>query len=325
MSALKVQRSLSAGAALAALSSSPAAHAQFPDLFQASAQYLPGVPVQQPRPTEAQIASYEGALNVPLVLGAHTFLIPGAAYHVDAVSYSKAPAAFIELRAFHSLEVPVLFVQVLPQDWSVSLRLAPGLAADSLDTDLGSLHLSAVALATHSCSERLLLGAGALASYSFGTLLPLPALYVEWTPIDHVRIESFVPAFFDARYTFWDRLELGVRADVAGNSYAVRDERIRKAWPCVPGPADDPATPSDEARADRAECFDHVAYSVGTAELVVGARLFGSVWWTAMLGHSFFRRLEQRNADDRRVSAGLQSLPDTAFVRTSLNWRIPED
>jgi len=292
------------------------ASAQFPDLVDLSAQYLPGVALEDPRPAEAQVASYEGTLNLPIVLGKSTFLIPGVGYHNDAVSYAHIPPGFTELRTFHAIDVPLLFVQLLPNDWSMAVRLAPGLAADSPELEAEQLRLSGLILFTRSFSERLVLGAGGLASYSFGTLLPLPALYAEWKPIDGWRIESFLPAFIDTRYTFWNRLELGVRADIAGNSYAVRDERIRDAWPCAGDGA---------LRADRTQCFDHIAYSTGVVGLVTGVRLFGSVWWTAMAGYTVYRRFDQRNARDERVPGGLQAMPDAPFVRTNLTWRIPRD
>jgi Domain of unknown function (DUF6268) len=289
-----------------------------------SAQYLPGVELEEPRPVEAQVASYEGTLNVPLVLGERTFLIPGASYHADAASYQRTPPGFAQLRAFHSLELSLLLVQLLPRDWSLSLRLAPGLAADLPRLEEDQLRLSGLALATHAFSERLVAGGGVLASYSFGTLLPLPAAYLEWRPLPALKVETFLPAFVDVRYSFGQRVELGLRADVAGNAYAVRDERIRGAWPCAGG-ADDPATPADEGLAQPEQCFDHMAYSVGVVGVVAGLRLFSSVWWTVLAGHTVFRRFDQRNAADERVSGGLQDLPDALFVRTGLTWRIPRD
>jgi hypothetical protein len=297
--------------------------AQFPDLVDLSAQYLPGVPLEDPRPLEVQVASYEGTLNLPIVLGKNSFLIPGVGYHNDAVSYAHDPPGFTELRAFHAIDVPLLFVQLLPNDWSMSVRLAPGLAADAPDLEAEQLRLSGLVLFTRAFSERLVLGAGGLASYSFGTLLPLPAAYAEWKPIDGWRVESFLPAFIDTRYTFWKRLELGVRADIAGNSYAVRDERIRNAWPCARDP--DAAPGAQESLADASQCFDHIAYSTGVVGLVAGVRLFGSVWWTGMAGHTVYRRFDQRSARDERVPGGLQAMPDAPFVRTNLTWRIPRD
>lgn len=301
-----------------------AAGAQHPDLFEVSAQYLPAVPLAEPRPARAQIASYEGTLNLPLVLGERTFLIPGVSYHSDAVSYQRTPASFTPLRAFHSLELPLLFVQLLPHDWSLSLRVAPGLAADVPRLETAQLRVSGLGLLTRAFSERLVAGGGALASYSFGTLLPLPAAYVEWRPSEALKLEAFLPAFIDARYTIAGRVELGLRADVAGNAYAVRDDRIRGTWPCAAS-SDDPATPQSEAQAQPEQCFDHVAYSVGVVGIVAGVRLFSSVWWTAFAGHSVFRRFDQRNADDERIAGGLQTMPDAPFLRTALTWRIPRD
>jgi hypothetical protein len=310
--------------ALALCSYAASGAAQFPDLVDVGGQYLPGVPLEDPRPVRSQVASYEGGLNLPLVLGERSFLIPGIGFHTDAVSYQRAPTSFTQLRAFHSAELPLLFVQLLPHDWSLAVRVAPGMAADVPKLDAQLLRVSGLLLATHTFSERLVAGGGGLASYAFGTFLPLPAAYVEWKPVDGLRLESFLPAFVDLRYTFWERLEVGVRADVAGNSYAVRDERIRNAWPCR-AQTDDPASGANEALAQPDQCFDHVAYSVGVAGIVASVRLFGSVWLNGFAGHSVYRRLELRNADDEIVTGGAQRMQDAFFVRSGVTWRLPRD
>ncbi|AUX39494.1 hypothetical protein SOCE26_008860 [Sorangium cellulosum] len=314
---------LLAAAALLWVLAPGAAWGQLPDLVDLSAQYMPGAALEDPRPTRAQVTSYDVSVNAPIPLGERTFLIPGAAYHVEAVSYAGALPGFDELRAFHSVDVPVLFVQLLPRDWALSLRVAPGLAGDFESVDGGLARVSAVALATHTLSERLVLGGGALASYSFGSFLPLPAAYLEWTPTPDVRLEAFLPAFAAAKLTLWDRLELGLRADVAGNAYAVRDARVSGAWPCAAQPDDDPATEQDERAARPDQCVDHIAYSVVTAGVTVGVRTVGSVWLTAHAGHSLFRRFEPMNADDDSIPGGGQSIPNVLFFRAGLTWRIP--
>jgi hypothetical protein len=302
-----------------------AALAQLPDLFEASVQYMPGVELEDPKPAEAQVASYDVSLNVPLPLGVKTFLIPGAAYHVDAVSFENTPPNFTDLRAFHSIELPILLVQLLPREWAISLRIAPGVAGDFQAFDGGLVRVSGLALATHSFSERFVLGGGAIGSYAFGSFLLLPAAYLEWKPVAALALETFLPAFATVKYTFGDRVEVGLRADIGGNSYAVRDERIAGAWPCAASASDDPGTPEDETRADPARCFDHAAYSVATAGATVGVRLFGSVWWSVYAGHSFFRRFEQLNDVDEQIPGGVQDLPNTYFVRTSFTVRIPRE
>ncbi|WP_437981197.1 DUF6268 family outer membrane beta-barrel protein [Sorangium sp. So ce117] len=301
-----------------------AAWAQLPDLVDLSAQYMPGAAIEDPRPVRAQISSYEVNANVPIPLGEKTFLIPGATYHVEAISYAGAPPGFDELRAFHAVDVPVLFVQLLPDDWSLSLRVAPGLAGDFEAFDGGLVRVSALGLVTRTLSEKLVLGGGALASYSFGSFLPLPAAYVDWTPSPLFRVEAFLPGFAAVKLLFSDRVEVGLRADLAGNAYAVRDPRVTGAWPCAAQPADDPATEQDERAARPEECLDHVAYSVVTAGVTLGVRAFSSVWVTAQAGHSLFRRYEPMNDEDDAIPGGGQSIPNVLFFRAGVTWRIPK-
>ena len=53
--------------------------AQLPDLVDLRAQYMPGVALEDPKPAEAQVSSYDVALNVPVPLANDFFLIPGFA------------------------------------------------------------------------------------------------------------------------------------------------------------------------------------------------------------------------------------------------------
>jgi hypothetical protein len=147
-------------------------------------------------------------------------------------------------------------------------------------------------------------------------------VYLDWRP-SPFHIETFLPAFFDAKAILGDRLEIGLRAEVSGNAYAVRDARVAKVWPCAPNPVDDPTTSQNELVPQRRECFDHVAYSVVTAGAMVSVRLFGSVWMSAFGGRSLFRRFELMNDDNDRITGGAQDLPNAFFVRSRLAWRIP--
>ena len=127
------------------------------------------------------------------------------------------------------------------------------------------------------------------------------------------------------RVLIQDRVEIGARAEVAGNAYAVRDSRIRSAWPCAAGIDDQVANEPVEIPAEPAECFDHMAYSVASAGAVVGVRLFSSVWLNAFVGHSFYRRFEQMNEFDERITGGVQDLPNTLLIRAGLTFRIPRE
>ena len=301
------------------------ANAQLPDLAEVSGQYVPPAELVSRPPAKVGMTAFNASANLPIPLSNRTFLIPGLAYHFDSLSYSDTPPNFTELRAFHSVEAPLLAVQLLPNDWALSVRLAPGLAGDFLGFDIGLLHLSALVLGTHSFSSHFSLGGGAIVTYAFGSLLLLPAVSIDWKPLDGVQVLAFVPVLFSAKYTIGGRLEIGVRADIGGNSYSIRDSRVTDVWPCVANASDNPATPANEAAANPAECIDHVAYSVGVAGAQVGVRLFDSIWWTAFAGATIYRRLDQQNINNDPISGGELTIPNEFVVRSSLAWRIPID
>lgn len=288
--------------------------AQMPNLAEVGAQYLPPVRARPDEPLDAQITSYDVALNVPLPLGETTFLIPGASYHVDSVSYAGGSPEFIDLRGFHGVDLPILFVQLLPQDWSLSLRFSAGLAGDFQAVDGSMVRINAMAMASHTFSESFSLGGGALASYAFGSLLPLPVVFVDYRPHPRWSVTAFVPAFVQSTVTVGDRLELGYRVDVQGNAYAIRDERIAERWPCV--------SSAEGAAAEPHACLDHVAYSLVSAGPTVNVRLFATVWLETFVGHSVYRRFDLMNAEDEPVPGGREELPRSWLVRGGLTWRI---
>lgn len=309
---------LALAGAFAASGALRSARAQVPDLLEVTAQYMPGTQVGDPPHVRPQVTTYDVTLNAPIPLGEKTFVIPGVAYHVESVSFDREIVpGFVPLRAFHAIDVPVLFVQLLPSDWSLSLRFSPGLAGDFESIDEGMVRLSGLVLATHALSERLVLGGGLLASWGFGSLLPLPALYTEWRPFGPLQIEAFIPAFVNAKVAVANRFEVGYRAEIQGNQYAVRDERITGAPPCAG------AAPFTAGGIAPAGCVDNVAYSVITLGPLASLRLFETVWWTVHAGNTVYRRFDPRTESGEVVAAGAQRLPNTFFFRTGLTWRIP--
>lgn len=305
----------------AALASSPA-HAQSADLASLGLQYMPGTQMGA-APGKVQVSSYDVAVNVPVPVGPKTFFIPGTTYHVDAVSFADTAPEFVQLRAFQSLDLSTLIVQLLPNGWSFASRVAMGPAGDFQAVDARMLRASTLATANHAFSKRFTLGFGGLTTFSFGSFLALPAIYTDWKPFEGTELEAFLPAFVHARYTMFDRVRVGVLAEFSGNEYAVRDARIRDAWPCAGQANDDPATPANERVARPAECFDNLAYSVGTAGLALGVRLVSTVWLTGLVGHSFFRRLDRRNSARDLLPEGRDEIPNVLVVRTGLVWRLP--
>jgi Domain of unknown function (DUF6268) len=268
------------------------------------------------------VASYDAAFNVPLTLGASTFLIPGAQYHVDSISYADAPGGLSQLNALHAVDFPLLFVQLLSEKWSLAVRVWPGAASDFGTFDDDALRVGGLAMLSWSPHAGLTLGGGPLASYAFGQLLPLPLAYVDWKPKPWLRVEASLPASASALFTPGNRWELGAQADVNGNEYSIRTPDIRDRPPCRATP-DAPATAESEARVDSARCLDHLAYSVIAAGAVARLRILSTLWVGGFLGRTLFRRYELKNAAGNALPDGQVDLPNELVLRVGLVLRVP--
>jgi hypothetical protein len=297
--------------------------AQMPPLAEISSQYVPESEVPDSNGVRAQISSYDASLNVPIPLGARTFLIPGAQYHADSVSYSNVSPGFVELSVLHSLDFPVVLAHMLSERWSLAFRVWPGIAGDFHEFDSSVFRLGGLAMANWRPSEHLMLGAGALASYGFGELLPLPLIYADWRPASSFRVEASLPFFATAIARVGDRLEVGLQADVNGNEYAIRQTEIRDRYPCAGNESDDPSTSADETRSDPDNCIDHLAYSVIAAGGTARVRIVSTLWLTTFFGRTAFRRYELKNPDGGGVSGGKVHLPNEFVFRAGLVFRIP--
>jgi len=298
------------------------AGAQVPNLVDVSAQYTPQSGTGDAQSTQAQIASYQLKLNVPVPLSARRFLILGGSYHLDTIALSS-PMDVEDHRTFRESGLSASLIQLLPDRWVLVTRVGVGLGGDFEGVDRRMLSGTAMALATHPISPRLSLGGGALVTAGFGHVLPLPAMLINWKPIDNVLIESLLPAFVNARYTAWDRVEVGTLIDITGSKYAIRDRRTTERWPCAGQATDDPMTAGDETVARPGACLDHVTYTVASASLLAGVRLTSTLWLTAFGGLSFYRHSEQQNRSGDALDGGVRSLPAAVFFRANLTWRLP--
>ncbi len=287
---------------------------QFPDLAEINGQYLPGSQMSVASPLEAQVSSYELGLNLPIELNKRNYLIPGLTYHTDSLSYKYQSDGFVPLRLFHSLDLSALYVHLYDNKWSFSGRASVGLAGDFKKIDADLLRFSAMGMATYSYSESLILGGGALVSYAYGELLPLPAIYVDWTPTKEIQLEAFLPAFAVAKYTFAKRVEVGLRAEVSGYQYSIDDRRLGQSDSCT-------AYVEDSSEG----CTEHLAFSNGRVGAILGVRLVGSLWWTNFAGWSVFQRLEQYDHQNQKLAQASFDLPAQFVFRSGLTFRIPRD
>ena len=297
--------------------------AQLPPLVELSAQYVPESEVPGAGGLHAQVSSYDAAFNVPLTLGKSTFLITGGQYHAESVSFSDTPEGFKPLRALHSIDLPFLLAHQLSDEWALAFRVWPGIAGDFHGFDSSMLRVGALAMGSYSPNRELTLGGGALASYGFGELLPLPVVYVDWKPAPWFRAEASLPFFASAIFRLGDRFEVGALADVNGNEYAIQDSEIRDSYPCAASDSDDPATSVDETRKYSSNCSDHLAYSSVAAGAVARVRVVSTVWATTFLGRTLFRRSEIKNPDGETIAGGRADLPNEIVFRAGLVFRIP--
>lgn len=212
---------------------------------------------------------------------------------------------------------------MLDSHWVISARVGASLSGDFVSVDRRMLTINAIALASKPVSRELTLGGGALVTTGFGSTLPLPAMLINWRPTDEILVESLLPAFVNARYTAWNRVEIGTRLEVTGAKYAIRDPRITERWPCAGQATDNPMTAVDETLARPDQCLDHVSYTVASVGLLGGIRLTSSLWLTAFAGVSVYRHAEKQNRSSNAIEDGVEQLPQTLFVRTNLTWRIP--
>lgn len=316
---------------LGLLSAPALASAQPLDLLELRSEYLPPTALEGDRPTgstpwsdadEVQVSTYAASLNVPLALGDSTVLAPGFGYRLDKLSFAHESPAERELD-LHAFEVPLTLIHLLSNDWMLLFQATPGIAGDLAAVESRALRMQGLGLVSYQLSDQLVLGGGAAAMFEFGSLLPLPVLYAHWEPTAEITVDAFLPVQAEAKLALGDRFEIGLRADVDGNSYAISDSAIRGAWPCV-AEADDTGTPENEAQAAPKQCIDHVGYSVATAGASFGVRTYDSLWLSLYAGRTAFRRFEQMNADNDPVAGGLQTLPNVFFARVGLTWRLPD-
>jgi len=298
------------------------ARAQLPPLAEAVTQYMPPATVEEAGGVNAQITSYDALVNVPTRLARTTFFIPGLQFHVDSISYANEPPSFTPVRSLIGLDLTLLLAHQLNDTTTLSFRVWPGVAGDLKKLDAGALRVGGLGMLSWAPSERVTLGGGALASYSFGQLLPLPMLYLDWTPRRYLRVEASLPFFASTTFRWSDRLELGALADVSGNEYAIRSAEVRDRYPCVGG-RDDATTPVIEGRASPGNCTDHLAYSVVAVGAIARVRLFSSLWLGAFFGHTVFRRYDLKNPDGGRLPGGEVDMPNVPVFRLGFTFRIP--
>ena len=243
-------------------------------LAHASYQWIPATGVENPDASapdlEIEVSTIRAGVKVPFVTkGGRTVVLPGVAYSLTRAALSNTPAD--DPDAFHELSVELAILHRISKRWSVVGRIAPGLATtfDDVDSDHVRFQTSILAIRGH-------YGFGLSASYIFGQLLPIPLVQFDWQATPAIRVRGILPSHIRAGYTFANRVEVGVVAQVNGNRYSITD-------------ANQPIA-------------DSVKYSVGDAAAFVRVRLHSMIWLSGSGGATLFRKFDVRDSDDNRVA-----------------------
>ncbi len=292
--------------ALLILTTSPAAFAQIPRIATVTSQYAPTP--GNPRAANLEVSSFSATANVPLKINPRTYLIPGLSYNLDELRFEGAPEGF---GAFHAMNLSLLTIRKLPQDWLLAVRLAGGLAGDFEGVDDGMLRASILVLGIKWFSSNLSVGPGLIGSYSFGGLTPIPVLNVKYKPIPGIAITAFLPALAQIGWLAHERLEFVLLMNLNSGSYAVRNPDILNGPAC-------------QARLAASSCVDNVSYTSAKVGAEVNVKLWNDMLWLDFSGgRTIYRRLISKDADNERLDGGSLYLPNTWYLRSGLSLRPP--
>ena len=150
-----------------------------------------------------------------------------------------------------------------------------------------------MAIATHSFSDSLDFGFGAIANYIFGVFLPLPVLQLDWTPDHLFKLQLFFPQFARAVFLLGDRIAVGLAGYLEGNRYTVNEDEI----PLV----------------------ESIKYTVAHGGAIAGVRLFSQLWLSGYVGYTFYRQYELLDDDDGQLFD--PELENALVGRISLEFR----
>ncbi|MEM9697064.1 MAG: DUF6268 family outer membrane beta-barrel protein [Myxococcota bacterium] len=256
------------------------------------------------------------SVSAPLPLLDHTFLLAGVDYEATTVGFDGVTDADAGLTKFFSSDARLFAVHQFEAPWTLAAGFTIGLAGDFAAVDSSMVRGTAIAYTAYQYDLELSFGGGLALDYSFGQLLPLPLLSLDWEADWGTVVSLLLPASFDVLQRFGDRFEVGIVGDLGGTSFAVRGGATADRWPCVASVEEGPSRPE--------LCLDNVAYSTITVGPTAALRLVSTLWLDATFGYYLYRRFEGFNANGDSLPGGTTDLERTFFVRAGLTVRLPE-
>ena len=160
---------------------------------------------------------------VPVPIAEKTILLPGLKYEHTNVMIDDAPETPAPVLRTASLSMGV--AQGIGEHWTVIGTVGAGVASDFAQTlSRRDLVFTGAALMLYKIGPALSVGGGIAYDQRTGAPLPLPALLVNWRPLENFRVRGFVPARVDAEYRIARWFTAGVFAMFNGDRYALSEK-----------------------------------------------------------------------------------------------------
>lgn len=239
--------------------------------------------------TELRIRTLRVRGGFPIrVPGSKAIVIPGLSY---GVTMPRTEGGGRVPDDIHELGVNLTTLVSLSERWRLSFGGAFQLATDFSDVDERHLRATLQLAAQYQPHQRFSFGFGLAANYNLGSLLPLPVILVDWLPVDYFRLRIALPQSLAILFRIGDRVELGLSAQLRGNSYAINN----------------------------ATTIDGVRVSSLRAGITASVRITKGLWFSLTGARTVFRRFDFFDGDEE-----IDSLePDNAFVlEAALEYRV---
>ncbi|HWL87249.1 MAG TPA: DUF6268 family outer membrane beta-barrel protein [Polyangiaceae bacterium] len=219
-----LKRSFTALAAIATFLGTGSARAQVADsLASISYERYPSVSAPLSAPGDIGLQVFRFRAGYPIFLSKQTILIPGLAYELIDVQRHGGNGPDIGL--LHAPTASLTLVQKITDRISVIGVVGGGFASDFQDrVSVDDLQVNLTAFGLYKFSDTLSLGAGVSYTRQTGTLTPLPAIALNWQPVDRFRVRGFVPALVNIEYRVTPWLTAGIRGTIEGNRYHISEK-----------------------------------------------------------------------------------------------------
>lgn len=265
------------------------------DAIRAGVEYIaPAEIADLPLPggnPEVSFLTVFADLAYPLqIKSSSTTFVLGLSYRGTVPLSEGARSAVVD--SFHELGPRLTIVQELGS-WSLVGQVGVDLATNFVDVDGDHVRGNGGGLVNYRFSDRFTLGAGVLATYAFGQLLPVPILRVDWQVSSHVALRAVLPGSLRLGWKPLDFIVVGVKGGLNGNRYVTRSDLVSAAR--------------------------QLAYSEANLTAYVDVNLFKPLWLSVYGGSTVFRRFEL--FDEAGEAIGDRSVDNAPLVGLSLSLR----